>query len=134
MKALFIIALVTFALSGYARTETGHHDVHAGDHDHEHGPGCGHTAEMHDGHIDYEHDGHHHHIHGSHVHECTGPHAGGSAAQGYQSDAHHTAHADHTHVHGFGCGHDATLHEDHVDYQHDGHTHHYHGGHWHECQ
>jgi hypothetical protein len=31
------------------------------DHDHKHGPGCGHTAIEHDGHVDYLHDGHLHH-------------------------------------------------------------------------
>ena len=39
------------------------------EHDHSHGPDCGHTAILHDGHIDYLHDGHLHHPHGDHVDE-----------------------------------------------------------------
>ena len=38
-------------------------------HDHVHGPGCGHQAVEHDGHVDYLHDGHLHHPHGDHVDE-----------------------------------------------------------------
>src|SRR5207244_1483899 len=34
--------------------------LHAG-HQHQHGPGCGHTGVKHDGHVDYLHDGHLHH-------------------------------------------------------------------------
>ena len=36
------------------------------DHEHRHGPDCGHTAVEHDGHTDYLHDGHLHHPHGDH--------------------------------------------------------------------
>ncbi len=39
------------------------------DHEHRHGPGCGHAAVYHDGHTDYLHDGHLHHPHGDHVDE-----------------------------------------------------------------
>lgn len=40
-----------------------------------------------------------------------------------------TTHANHSHVHGPGCGHEAVPHGDHVDYLVDGHLHHPHGGH-----
>ncbi|WP_158847446.1 hypothetical protein [Saccharothrix deserti] len=44
---------------------------------------------------------------------------------------------EHRHTHGPGCGHDAVLHENHVDYVHDGHLHHEHatktGVHYDEC-
>ena len=43
-------------------------NIHA-DHDHQHGPGCGHIAIKHGDHIDYLHDGHLHHMHGDHVDE-----------------------------------------------------------------
>ena len=39
----------------------------------------------------------------------------------------------HDHTHGPGCGHDAVVHEDHVDYLHDGHVHREHDGHYDEC-
>ena len=45
----------------------------------------------------------------------------------------HPAHADHDHVHGDGCGHQAVQHGDHIDYLHDGHAHHEHNGHWDDC-
>jgi len=41
------------------------HKVHD-DHQHEHGPTCGHAATEHDGHTDYFHDGHVHHQHDGH--------------------------------------------------------------------
>jgi hypothetical protein len=97
------------------------------DHDHAHGPGCGHTAIDHDGHTDYLHDGHLHHIHEDHVDEhvlavggsnpgdCTPEHACG----GHAPD----------HAHGPGCGHDAVPHGDHVDYLVGDHLHHPHGDH-----
>ena len=43
-------------------------NIHA-DHDHQHGPDCGHIAIKHGDHIDYLHDGHLHHMHGDHVDE-----------------------------------------------------------------
>jgi hypothetical protein len=100
---------------------------HHADHDHRHGPGCGHTAVRHGDHIDYLHDGHLHHPHGDHVDEheievsakdpdrCTPNHRCG----GHQSG----------HVHGPGCGHEAVPHGNHVDYLVDGHLHHPHGDH-----
>jgi hypothetical protein len=43
----------------------------------------------------------------------------------------------HRHTHGPGCGHDAVVHRDHVDYLHDGHLHREHvtdgGVHYDEC-
>lgn len=47
------------------------HEVHA-NHEHRHGPGCGHRAMQHGDHIDYEHDGHWHHYHIDHWDECEG--------------------------------------------------------------
>lgn len=43
-----------------------------------------------------------------------------------------TEHGDHTHTHAEGCGHEATRHEDHMDYMHDGHRHAQHESHWDE--
>ena len=40
-------------------------EVHA----HEHGPGCGHPAVVHDDHVDYLHDGHRHAPHEGHYDE-----------------------------------------------------------------
>ena len=96
-------------------------------HDHVHGPGCGHPAILHNGHIDYLHDGHLHHPHQGHVDEhvlevtaenpasCTG----GVGAVGHEAG----------HVHGPGCGHPAVPHGDHVDYLVNGRLHHPHNGH-----
>lgn len=101
-----------------------HHD----DHDHAHGPGCGHTAVAHEGHTDYLHDGHLHHgcAHGgveehridvgaANPADCTPQHACASHAK--------------SHVHGPGCGHEAVPHGDHTDYLVEGHLHHPHGAH-----
>lgn len=97
------------------------------DHDHVHGPGCGHTAIMHHGHVDYLHDGHLHHPHQDHVDEhvihvsrqnpdaCTPTHNCGGHEKG--------------HVHGPNCGHEAVPHGDHIDYIVHGHLHHPHGDH-----
>jgi zinc transport system permease protein len=41
----------------------------AGDHPHDHGPGCGHLAVPHDDHVDYVHDGHRHAAHAGHYDE-----------------------------------------------------------------
>ncbi|MGA8845149.1 MAG: metal ABC transporter permease [Nocardioides sp.] len=43
------------------------HDV--SEHEHAHGPGCGHRAVPHDDHLDYVHDGHRHAPHGRHYDE-----------------------------------------------------------------
>jgi hypothetical protein len=47
-------------------------------------------------------------------------------------DTEHRVHADHDHVHGEGCGHEAIQHDDHVDYDHDGHRHAPHEDHYDE--
>lgn len=39
------------------------------EHDHLHGPDCGHVAVPHDDHLDYVHDGHRHAVHGEHYDE-----------------------------------------------------------------
>ncbi|WP_323794373.1 metal ABC transporter permease [Nocardioides sp.] len=39
------------------------------EHDHDHGPGCGHVAVPHDDHVDYVHNGHRHAPHGGHYDE-----------------------------------------------------------------
>ena len=97
------------------------------DHDHQHGPGCGHPAVVHDGHVDYLHDGHLHHQDGATVEE----HALSVTAA--NPDACTPAHAcgghDPAHQHGPACGHPAVPHGDHVDYLVDGHLHHPHGDH-----
>ncbi len=41
----------------------------AGEHDHQHGPDCGHEAVPHGDHVDYLHDGHRHAPHGGHYDE-----------------------------------------------------------------
>ena len=96
-------------------------------HEHEHGPGCGHKTIEHEGHEDYLHDGHLHHVHGDHVDchaiavsranpaDCTPNHACGDH--------------DAAHKHGAGCGHDAVAHGDHTDYVVGEHLHHAHDGH-----
>jgi hypothetical protein len=100
--------------------------IHA-DHDHRHGPGCGHTGIKHEGHVDYLHDGHLHHVgskgveeHGVAVSsanpaECTPKHD----CNGHPKE----------HKHGPGCGHEVVPHGDHNDYLVDGHLHHPHGNH-----
>jgi len=96
-------------------------------HEHVHGPGCGHTAVRHAGHTDYLHDGHLHHPHEGHIDEhsievdATNP---VECTDGHTCAAHEQAH-----VHGPGCGHEAVPHGDHVDYLVDGHLHHPHAGH-----
>lgn len=97
-------------------------------HDHKHGPACGHTAVKHGDHVDYLHDGHLHHpaqdgsieehtldVSSTNPGDCTPAHNCGAHAK------------DHTH--GPNCGHEAVPHGDHVDYLVDGHLHHPHGDH-----
>jgi hypothetical protein len=101
-------------------------DVHS-DHDHVHGPDCGHVAIVHGDHVDYLHDGHLHHPHGDHVDEHRLPVSAANPAActpGHACSGH-----DADHVHGPGCGHPAVPHGDHVDYLVDGHLHHPHGDH-----
>lgn len=96
-------------------------------HDHAHGPDCGHRAILHGDHTDYLHQGHLHHNHEGHVDDhvldvspknpdaCTPAHACGGHAN--------------NHVHGPNCGHAAVPHGDHVDYLVRGHLHHPHSTH-----
>ena len=100
--------------------------IHA-NHDHVHGPGCGHLAVAHDGHVDYLHDGHLHHSHEGHVDEhvleVTAENPAGCSGR-LDAVGHEAGH-----VHGPGCGHPAVPHGDHVDYLVDGRLHHSHDGH-----
>jgi len=101
------------------------HETHDG-HQHEHGPGCGHTAVLHEGHIDYLHDGHLHHPHKEHVDEHRFDVNGKNPEEctpGFSG-----AHSD-EHEHGPDCGHQAVPHGDHVDYLVGGQLHHPHDGH-----
>jgi len=100
------------------------HEIHEA-HDHVHGPGCGHTAVVHDGHTDYLHDGHLHHPHEDHVDEhVVAVGAGNPDGHTEPADGHEAGH-----VHGPGCGHDAVPHGDHTDYLVDGRLHHPHDDH-----
>ncbi|MEM9066022.1 MAG: hypothetical protein AAGB51_11085 [Planctomycetota bacterium] len=106
---------------------TGH--THQGDHDHQHGPGCGHTAIRHGDHIDYVHDGHLHHQDGDTVHEHTIAVSKTNPEVCKPCGCHEDGH-----VHRPGCGHEAVPHGDHIDYivyHADGtaHLHHPHGDH-----
>lgn len=101
--------------------------VKVADHEHQHGPGCGHLAIDHDGHVDYLHDGHLHHLHGDHVDECvlevTAANPDGCTSSHLECDH------EKDHVHGPDCGHPQVPHGDHVDYLVNGHLHHPHGDH-----
>ena len=104
------------------------HRIHTEtNHAHVHGPGCGHTAILHDGHVDFLHDGHLHNHHGDHYDEHT------LAVSRENPDdctaGHECASHPADHVHGPHCGHEPVPHGDHVDYLVDGHLHHPHGGH-----
>jgi hypothetical protein len=102
------------------------HSTHA-PHDHQHGPGCGHTAVRHGDHVDYAHDGHLHHTHDGHVDECAieiGAANPADCTPSHACGAHDAAHA-----HGPGCGHEAIPHGGHTDYLVAGHLHHPHGAH-----
>lgn len=97
-------------------------------HDHQHGPSCGHTAVKHEDHVDYLHDGHLHHMNADgtveeHALEISAANpdvcTSGHACSGHDSE----------HVHGPGCGHQPVPHGDHIDYLVDGHLHHPHGNH-----
>ena len=103
------------------------HCCHA-NHDHTHGPGCGHVGIQHGDHVCYAHDGHLHHMlpDGSveeHKIEESATNPGGCAG-GHACTAHEPGH-----VHGPGCGHEAVPHGDHVCYIVDGHLHCQHDGH-----
>ena len=99
------------------------HETHA-NHDHTHGPNCGHIAVQHDGHVDYLHDGHMHHDHDGHVDECR-IEVGSVNPDGCRP----ASASDGGHAHGADCGHPAVPHGDHTDYLVDGVLHHPHGDH-----
>jgi hypothetical protein len=96
-------------------------------HEHVHGPDCGHTAIKHGDHVDYLHDGHLHQQNDDRINEhqievsvknpnkCTPEHH----CSGHESD----------HIHGPNCGHEQVPHGDHIDYLVNGHLHHPHGNH-----
>jgi hypothetical protein len=97
------------------------------EHQHVHGPGCGHVAVQHGDHVDYLHEGHLHHPHEAHVDEhvlevCAEQPA--RCTEGRRVEGHPA-----THVHGPDCGHDPVPHGDHVDFLVDGRLHHPHAGH-----
>ncbi|MEL7472600.1 MAG: hypothetical protein AAGK04_04720 [Planctomycetota bacterium] len=101
---------------------------HVGEHDHQHGPGCGHTAIRHDDHVDYVHDGHLHHQHGGEVLEHSIP-VSDANPEGCRPVPH-----DADHVCGPNCGHEPVPHGDHIDYlvfdaQGNARLHHPHGDH-----
>ncbi|MGB1130281.1 MAG: hypothetical protein ACPG4K_09525 [Haloferula sp.] len=96
-----------------------------GNHEHQHGPGCGHTGIKHGDHVDYVHDGHlHHQNEDGTVEEHSIPvsetNPDGCCGNSQHQDGH---------VHGPGCGHEAVPHGDHVDYIVNGRLHHPHGDH-----
>ena len=99
-----------------------------GNHDHQHGQDCGHTAVKHNDHVDYLHDGHLHHP-GSgtsvehHSIEVSDKNPAGCTS-GHVCSGHEEGH-----VHGPNCGHEAVPHGDHTCYLVDGHLHHPHDGH-----
>ncbi len=98
------------------------------DHNHEHGPNCGHTAIEHGDHVDYLHDGHLHHqeADGTVVeHQLEVSQENPAACTPQHNCNGHSA----DHEHGPGCGHEPVPHGDHVDYLVDGHLHHPHGDH-----
>ncbi len=86
---------------------------HHGEHPHQHGPGCGHTAIRHNGHVDYLHDGHLHHQQGDKVLEHTIEVSSTNPDQCQPVDA--SGHEP-GHVCGPGCGHQPVPHGDHIDY------------------
>lgn len=96
------------------------------DHNHVHGPNCGHTPVKHGDHTDYLHDGHMHRAHDGHVDECN---VAVDAKNPADCTPQHAAEHAKDHVHGDNCGHPAVPHGDHTDYLVDGHLHHPHGGH-----
>jgi hypothetical protein len=97
------------------------------DHQHAHGPRCGHTAVEHEGHTDYLHDGHMHSVHASHVDEHQL--AVGAANPDACTPSHACGEHDAGHRHAPGCGHEAVPHGDHVDFRVGTHLHHPHGTH-----
>src|SRR5262244_155290 len=83
------------------------------DHDHQHGPSCGHTGVKHEGHVDYLHDGHlHHHGQGGVEEHAVAVSATNPAGC---TPHHDCGQHDKNHRHGPGCGHEAVPHGDHCD-------------------
>ncbi|MEY4632563.1 MAG: hypothetical protein RIQ81_2683 [Pseudomonadota bacterium] len=111
-----VVAGASIALASAKATE---HKAHA---DHEHAPGCGHTAIKHEDHTDYLHDGHLHHAG-----------ADKKVVEHKLADAktkdHVKAAAEAGHKHGPKCGHEAIQHGSHTDYIVDSKLHHVHGDH-----
>ncbi len=101
------------------------HRIHE-NHDHTHGPDCGHVTIRHGDHIGYLHDGHLHCPHEDHYdeHSIAVDDTNPSGCAPHDCDGH-----DAGHVHGPGCGHPSVPHGDHVDYLVNGHLHHPHGDH-----
>ena len=91
------------------------------EHEHKHGPSCGHKAVKHDEHTDYLHDGHLHNVHDDHVDEHRL--AESSTNTSACTPEHNCAGHDNGHSHGPKCGHEAVPHGDHVDYIVAGHLH-----------
>src|ERR1700751_5804393 len=89
-------------------------EKHHANHDHQHGPNCGHTAVRHDGHL--------HHMHEDHVDEHV---MAVNAANPVQC----TPGTRCSHKHGPSCGHEPVPHGDHVDHLVNGRLHHPHGDH-----
>lgn len=101
---------------------------HPHEHDHTHGPNCGHTAVVHGDHTDHLHGGHLHHTTADgkveeHTLDVTATNPAG-CTPGHACGGH-----DAGHVHGPGCGHEAVPHGGHTDYLVAGHLHHPHGDH-----
>jgi hypothetical protein len=96
-------------------------------HDHQHGPNCGHTAVRHDGHTDYLHDGHLHHQSGGEVREHQLDASGQNPSE--CTPDHRCGAHDAGHRHGPNCGHEQVPHDGHTDFLVDGHLHHPHGDH-----
>lgn len=96
-------------------------EKHIHDHEHIHGPECGHTAIQHGDHVDYIHDGHLHHKHEDHYDECV------IEVSDTNPDTCHPV--DGAHLHHDGCGHEKVPHGDHYDYLVDGRLHHVHDDH-----
>lgn len=68
LLAVAVYALLTLVTSVRERIARRSHR-YAEPHPHEHGPGCGHPAVVHEDHVDYVHDGHRHAPHGDHYDE-----------------------------------------------------------------
>lgn len=96
------------------------HHTHE-NHDHQHGPDCGHTAIQHHDHVDYLHDGHLHHEQDGHYDECQIEVSDKNPAECNPVET--------TCLHNKDCGHEQVPHGDHVDYLVDGRLQYVHGDH-----